>query len=829
VISYVRGATVTLTHNFIDGGGNPIPPLDTTYPQIQIEDPSGAIVASGVGRSTGTPGQWSFEWTVDPDATVCDGWKVTWTIADLQRNSHQDTEGFKVVSPVEELEGLDRTATYLTMQGQSERVVWKGTTDPEAMNLTINCEVQNLVLYRDKSQLSGPICLDGYLTYYTDTEVFPYPGNYFVIWRTRESVASSWNQQVQTLIVPHWDFWTLVPHLRFLVDKLNKKTTTPLSYLDSELHRSFEMGLDFLNSIHPFTDWQWSGVPRPFHTWWVMCAGLAALNSRQLLEIEVQHTLCLTGDSLVSTPSGLRPLRDVVADARICLHCGERSEKLLKQEGLVEGKVQVLRGDGSVTETVATHRKRKAPVHRLRTEHGYQIQGQDHKVLAIGPDCQIDWVPMTKLTSSHWVALPTALADSEEVRCPFSLDDLMQGKGVRAIPPPKLPEFLTPKLARVLGYLVAEGVCNYKHYFSFSNADQRLHQDFSACVEAIFGIRAINDQNERTACYNTRYSNVVVRDALYLLGLDYSKAPDKTVPWSIFQAPLSVAREFVRAFYEGDGDSTGLRMTSSSKKLLMCIQKLLVRFGILSVLRPHSTPGAWRLGIPAGYQTLYLERIGFIFKQPLISEEPRSSKLWAVPYGKELLQRVRGLCQGSWYPTVKRQKIQPGWELYKLHGGTLSPTIARTLLVEHGETLKRVDPHVWQTLTTLCEFNWSRVRSIDFIGYKTVYDLKLPEGEGLLNHSFQANGLVVHNSGQTVTLEYDHAQPLSEVITRWQEMIREWMVPAKLAAYRRWAGPGHLSVRPYRLVYHNRVFRAATSPQSLQDFPGLLSRLGLYY
>ncbi len=310
MISYVRGATVTLTHSFVDGGGNPIPPLDTTYPQIQIEDPSGAIMASGVCLATGTPGQWQFEWTVPADAKVCDGWKIVWTLADLQRNSHQDTEGFRVITQVENLEGLDRTATYLTMEGQTERLIWKGAVDPLHIELTVNCAWQNTVMTREKSQLQGPVCTDGYYTYYTDTDAFTQPGSYLVVWRTRDSEISAWQQQIQQLMVPYWTFWMLMPHLRVLIDKLNKKTTTPLSYLESELHRSFEMGLDFLNSVHPFTDWHWMSVPRPFQSWWVMCAGLAALNSRQLLEIEVQHTL--SGQTVTLEYDHAQPLSEVM-------------------------------------------------------------------------------------------------------------------------------------------------------------------------------------------------------------------------------------------------------------------------------------------------------------------------------------------------------------------------------------------------------------------------------------------------------------------------------------------------------------------------------------
>jgi len=105
----------------------------------------------------------------------------------------------------------------------------------------------------------------------------------------------------------------------------------------------------------------------------------------------------------------------------------------------------------------------------------------------------------------------------------------------------------------------------------------------------------------------------------------------------------------------------------------------------------------------------------------------------------------------------------------------------------------------------------------------------LPKGKGLLNHSYIANGLVVHNSGQTVTLEYDHVGPLSDVLSRWQDMIQNWLMPAKLAAFRQSAGPGMVAVRPYRATYNQRVFRMNQAANALQDFPATLGQLGIWW
>ena len=824
--SYTQGTVASFSHSFLDPQtGDPLVPVDSNYPQVQINDPSGVILASGVGSSTTTPGSWSFDYTIPADADTCTGYSITWTLVDLQHDSHEKTYEFGVAALIETQDELDRTGTYLTMLDQTERLVYRVADEPDDIQVTMTMADGTEVLSKANTQLSTHIS-DCYHNYYVDTPQLTCEGHYLVTWRIRKTPASSYDYAVQNLIVPPQMFWFLIGDLRNLIDKLNKRTTTPLSYLPIELYRAYDNGLDLINTVHPLTSWGWSDLPGVLHAYWTIAAGIWALNSRQLLEIEVSHNLCLTGGSLVATPDGLRPLREVVADARVCPHCEERSNKLEKQEGLVDGEVTVLRGDGTYAETTATYRKRKVEVHRLVTEHGFRLTGQNHRVLSIGPEMRVEWVPLTELTVDHWVAIPREEADSVELAVGFNLDELMEGRGVRTVPPPKIPTMLTPELGKVMGHLVAEGVCNYKHYFSFSNADPRLHAEFQECVSAVFGLNAIDDRNERTACYNTCYSSVVARDALARLGLDYSKAPKKKVPWSVFQAPLRVARAFLQAFYDGDGDTDELRMTSSSKKLLRGIQRLLTRFGVVSKLGPHSSPGAWRLSVPAGHQQAYADRVGFGEKQPPVAE-PRSSHLWCIPYGPNLLKRVKDHRRGNAYETQEGATTQPGWALDELHADALSPLKLKELLGAHKDDLTAIDPDVAETLAVLNQFHWSRVKSVRPAGEKTVYDLKLSQGAGLLNHSYQANGLVVHNSGQTVTLDYDHASPLSEVISRFETMLREWVTAAKFTLYRQSAGPGAVAVRPYRLRYYNRVYKVGTSAQPVQDFPGLLNRLGL--
>lgn len=287
---YSRESIVTFTQSYVDNTGDPIVPVDTTYPAVQIEDPNGTIVASGVGTATTVPGLWQFEWSVPVNAEVSDSWKIVWMLVDGQHDSHERTEAFGVSAKVEEQTALERSGWYLVMLGTTERLIWKGTYNPIDIMVTLERADETVLLEATKTQMAYTAA-DCYHYYTVDTPTLGTECDHLVTWRVRESAITTWEYQVQHLKVPYRSFWLALPHLRFLVDKLNKIQTTPLSYLDIELHMCLERGLELLNSVHPLTYWTWNGVPTQFGSWWILCAGLWCLNSRQLLEIEVSHTL----------------------------------------------------------------------------------------------------------------------------------------------------------------------------------------------------------------------------------------------------------------------------------------------------------------------------------------------------------------------------------------------------------------------------------------------------------------------------------------------------------------------------------------------------------
>ena len=293
--NYARSTTATFTQSFLNQAGNPLVASGSNYPTVQIQDPTSQIVASGVGTSTGTPGYYTWSWAVPVDATLGMGWVIRWDFLDANQDNTEKRVTFALVDQIETPDGLDRTAGYLSMKGYSERLIWKNATNPISVQVTLKDTAGDDTWTKTyaASDLSY-VYADGYHVYYYDTTAstdHADEGQYLAVWRYQVSASNPFNNEVQWLVVPYDDFWYMLPHMKMLVDKLNKVTTTPLSYLDLELWQAMHNGLGFLNAIHPFTTWAFNTVPSDFYVWWFLAAGIFLLNSRQLLEIEVSHSL----------------------------------------------------------------------------------------------------------------------------------------------------------------------------------------------------------------------------------------------------------------------------------------------------------------------------------------------------------------------------------------------------------------------------------------------------------------------------------------------------------------------------------------------------------
>jgi len=173
---------------------------------------------------------------------------------------------------------------------------------------------------------------------------------------------------------------------------------------------------------------------------------------------------------------------------------------------------------------------------------------------------------------------------------------------------------ISDSIARILGYLIAEGDCHLNRW-RFTNYDQEILEDYQECIKEYFSIQAeikrdhIDVHKKQT-------------DVLSLCGLTKEKSGEKSVPTIILEADDRGIHNFLRAYFEGDGgvehNIQAVTCCSKSHRLMKQIHLLLLRCGIVSVLSKknqtyNSAPYlSWRVVIQGENVQKYADKIGFV-------------------------------------------------------------------------------------------------------------------------------------------------------------------------------------------------------------------------
>ncbi len=304
--------------------------------------------------------------------------------------------------------------------------------------------------------------------------------------------------------------------------------------------------------------------------------------------------------------------------------------------------------------------------------------------------------------------------------------------------------------ATLLGLLLADGACHTPGSSPcYTAGDPRLAEVFTDAARRFgcevgpagrLGHRIVNHRGRGGVPARNRA-------ALWLDGLGcavHSEA--KRVPEVVFRAAKPAAACFLRALFSGDGsvhESQGsyyLEYYSTSKALACEVRHLLLRFGILALVRERAVPsGGWCWRVQVTDRDMirrFAEEIGFIAgcrKQAALedmlqrmgdSPRLRSNFDTLPPEGWELLRQSSRSC---------------GRSLNSLGVPRTQPDQSVGLAVARRVAEAAHDPGLEALLAG--DVFWDVVEAITPAGAQRVFDLSVPG-----THCFVANDLVVHNS-----------------------------------------------------------------------------------
>lgn len=306
--------------------------------------------------------------------------------------------------------------------------------------------------------------------------------------------------------------------------------------------------------------------------------------------------------------------------------------------------------------------------------------------------------------------------------------------------------------AALLGMMISEGQCSTPgHSPTFTTADPVMAEALERSAKEGLGMAVTHNGAMGYRLVNrSGRGGVMLRNRATAWLESYGlavHAGDKFVPQAVFTAPAPAVRTFLQALFSGDGSIHGdevsmfLEYYSMSRRLIEDIHHLLLRFGIVSMIRSKKTQigtTAHRIQITDREEILkFAERIGFW---------PGSIKQRRLE--AEFLPSLRARGRGrSNFDTLPPE----AWPLLRDAAAHSSRSL-RSMGIERTTPSQSLPRNVATLIAEMTEHTelasltsdgpvWDTVVSITPAGIEETYDLSVPGA-----HNFLANDLIVHNS-----------------------------------------------------------------------------------
>ncbi|MBN1792484.1 hypothetical protein JW826_02260 [Candidatus Woesearchaeota archaeon] len=330
------------------------------------------------------------------------------------------------------------------------------------------------------------------------------------------------------------------------------------------------------------------------------------------------------------------------------------------------------------------------------------------------------------------------------------------GLGSRIATPRTLPDFgenvLEESRIKLLAYLIAEGSLTQR-MTKFSNTDADMISDFSAAVESFDPALCTKPARQGTYLVVKKCRGPGANSlAQYLrsVGLARKNSYTKFIPNEIFTTTKANISLFLNRLFSCDGTiyydknrrSWRISYASCSKKLIIDVHSLLLKFSILSKVRSKLTRCnrkkflSYELEVQASHIPVFIQEIGFFGKKierqrQALKEVPniRNANVDTIPI--EVWQDYKpknwakiGRAMDYAHPKAMRERIRYA---------PSRQTLLQIALADEQEQMQ---------LLAISDIFWDEIVDVKLLsGSFPVYDLTVPG-----THNFVANDIIVHNS-----------------------------------------------------------------------------------
>ncbi len=451
---------------------------------------------------------------------------------------------------------------------------------------------------------------------------------------------------------------------------------------------------------------------------------------------------CITGDSWIFTDRGLVRIGS--------LHRGEAPDTFSRRDVRVAS-------NPSVADARQYYYGGVQPVIRVSTDLGLELGGTPvHRVKGIEAGTVV-WKSLSSLRVGDRLLVEYGYGlfgnEHEFAKVygrPFQYARRTNSKDVR------IPYKITRDLARLLGYLVADGGWNVNSMY-LTNEDDGVLQDFCEIAARRFGARAGIVADPRTRA--TRTGHVDSREIVSFLR-DYmgmsNRAETKSAPEIVLRSGREIQKEFLRGltldgYVRADGRIVPL--TTTSKELAVQVQMMLLNLGMPSTLsskriqykykdEANRKRESYELAIVTDWRKEFVGTIGFAEERKQRAARGRlhlpRDTYHGVPVSVLDLESLALEKAG----VVKSQRFREQlWSVPKRARTGREPS-RESLLWFLDVTSDFADHPSWKRLSELVHqpFVYARVEGTTY-GHEEVHDFHVPS-----NNTFVANGFVSHNT-----------------------------------------------------------------------------------
>ncbi|SDC98888.1 LAGLIDADG family homing endonuclease [Natrinema hispanicum] len=434
----------------------------------------------------------------------------------------------------------------------------------------------------------------------------------------------------------------------------------------------------------------------------------------------------------------------------------------------IDLEVPSLQNDGSIAPQRATKVwKREAPdrMYRIRTSSGQELEVTPSHPLFVQNNGQFKPVVADELTEGQFIAAPKTLAVDGDDKLDVDFRESQSRNAVQL----DLPSEWTPSLARLIGYIIAEGYVeqrdNNTGFISITNNDREVLDDAAKALGELGLNTTEREPHESKDAYELLCSaSEFVSFLKTLEPCILQPSENQRVPDPIFTASAETRAEFLKAFIEGEGhvskSQREIAVASMSRRLLENVRTLLLSVGIRSQLHERRN-GSFRLRISGAGVEKYVSKVGFITRRKQQAAEQYAdtegntnrdiipdigSELRQIRESLSLTQADCGLPRST-YQHYERGSRNPSREsLQKVVAAFDDALPAETRQYEGGVVAD--GGCIKTSIAALEQFVqgdvcWERIESIDNVepDYDWVYDLEV---EG--THNYVSNGVISHNS-----------------------------------------------------------------------------------